>query len=762
MKTLITILLIFSGNLFAQTTYYANQSRLMKKLLTILFICLLQNGFAGSYTGVIHYVSTTGNDATGDGTIGNPWKSLYKACNSVSTPGDTIYINPGTYTETQPANLSVGVSIKGAGTSSHVISNYAANWNFNDPTVASIYLSSTTEGTSGNQSISNILLDGNSLTGTIGIMVKCRSNVTIHDMTIKDFYINGISYFGSSVNSETKPTTYSINNIVHHVVIDNCTDSDATWVGGGLININGQKDMQIHDCILSDTSRPQGRNGDIVINNRFGLGFKYFNNTSYKPTSTGDHWNFHLEIPWGLGGTEIYNNNFYGGDQAIDVAANAGTDESYPYLFSIHNNYFEDIDPSQDGAHGKYAISIEGALTKNVLVYSNTFKNIVRPLSLTDGTSPGTASHDSNIVFRNNLCLNLGLTAAGSYQMFVEINKAEAGGSIYGLQIINNTLVPNSTVNASAFAITNYNGSVMRNIVIANNIITNGRNGYWMTVDNTGSTLDSLIIRNNILYNNPNSNAVSFTGNAVTNYINSGNITSNPLLNTDGSLQAGSPAIGAAYPYGYGVDIGALQYTVAAPTISISGNQTITVDNTSVSAVATWASGHTGTYAWTKISGPGTTTIGSPTSASTTVMGLQTGTYVLRCTVTQDDSQSTYAEVTITVNIPNVPPTANAGTDQTITLPTSQVTLSGSGTDTDGTIASYSWSKVSGGAATITSPSSATTTVTGLAAGVYVFRLTVTDNNGSTGTDDVQVTVTQAAPPNALIQFRTPHKFINQ
>src|SRR6185312_4727022 len=89
----------------------------------------------------------------------------------------------------------------------------------------------------------------------------------------------------------------------------------------------------------------------------------------------------------------------------------------------------------------------------------------------------------------------------------------------------------------------------------------------------------------------------------------------------------------------------------------------------------------------------------------------------------------------------NVPPTANAGTDQTITLPTSQVTLTGSGTDSDGSIGSYSWSKVSGGTATITSASSATTTVTGLAAGVYVFRLTVTDNSGATGTDDVQVTV---------------------
>ncbi len=71
------------------------------------------------------------------------------------------------------------------------------------------------------------------------------------------------------------------------------------------------------------------------------------------------------------------------------------------------------------------------------------------------------------------------------------------------------------------------------------------------------------------------------------------------------------------------------------------------------------------------------------------------------------------------------------------------MTLSGSGTDPGGAITAYSWTKVSGGAATITSPSAASTTVTGLAQGSYVFRLTVTDNGspGLTGSDDVTVTV---------------------
>lgn len=107
----------------------------------------------------------------------------------------------------------------------------------------------------------------------------------------------------------------------------------------------------------------------------------------------------------------------------------------------------------------------------------------------------------------------------------------------------------------------------------------------------------------------------------------------------------------------------------------------------------------------------------------------------------------------------NIAPTANAGVDQSITLPTSSIVLSGSGNDSDGTITTYLWEKVSGGTATIVTPSSATTSVTGLIQGTYVFRLTVTDNGFLTGTDNITITVNpEPAPPpsqsSGKIKFR--------
>ena len=98
---------------------------------------------------------------------------------------------------------------------------------------------------------------------------------------------------------------------------------------------------------------------------------------------------------------------------------------------------------------------------------------------------------------------------------------------------------------------------------------------------------------------------------------------------------------------------------------------------------------------------------------------------------------------------PNQPPVMNAGAAQEITAPASSVTLTGSGSDIDGTLAAYAWVKLSGGAATITSPSSATTTVTGLVPGSYVFQLTGTDNDGATATATVSVLVKPNTPPTA-------------
>lgn len=90
-------------------------------------------------------------------------------------------------------------------------------------------------------------------------------------------------------------------------------------------------------------------------------------------------------------------------------------------------------------------------------------------------------------------------------------------------------------------------------------------------------------------------------------------------------------------------------------------------------------------------------------------------------------------------------PIVDAGADQTVSLPSPSITLSGSAFDPNGTITDYTWSQQSGpNTATIGDDDNQVTGITGVMAGTYVFRLTATDNASNTGYDEVSVTVVAA------------------
>lgn len=183
-----------------------------------------------------------------------------------------------------------------------------------------------------------------------------------------------------------------------------------------------------------------------------------------------------------------------------------------------------------------------------------------------------------------------------------------------------------------------------------------------------------------------------------------------------------------------------VQAANAPPSVNAGADQTIQLPASTVTlnGVVTDPDGDAFVVSWEQTGGPVTAGITSPFTVSTGITGLSVaGNYTFTLEATDVNSNAASDSVTITVleaaGGGNDPPEAEV----TMIACTLQVTA----TDPDGTIASYAWTQVYGNFATIVSPSSATTQITGLQPGLYVFRCTVTDNEAATTLVDATINV---------------------
>ena len=181
------------------------------------------------------------------------------------------------------------------------------------------------------------------------------------------------------------------------------------------------------------------------------------------------------------------------------------------------------------------------------------------------------------------------------------------------------------------------------------------------------------------------------------------------------------------------------------PTSNAGADQTVN-ENTPVSLSGSGADAEdTVHYSWTQTSGTTVMLSGADTeNASFTAPEVNADEdLVFQLTVTDADGASATDTVTVSVaNVPNVPPMADAGPDQTVdeTMP---VSLSGSGVDAEGEV-QYSWTQTSGTTVMLSDADTENASFTAPNVDAdedLVFQLTVTDDDGASATDTVTVTV---------------------
>jgi uncharacterized repeat protein (TIGR02059 family) len=490
-----------------------------------LFLILLFISY--SATATTYYIDPSGSDSY-NGTINSPWKTLAYACSRVRTSGDIIHVNAGTYVESDQSVLAVGVSIEGVGASSVILSQVTSTF--------TITLTSSVEGTNGNQHISGINMDGDNMTARQAIVVNARSNVEIYNCTFEDFFVMGVVFNGGVGYLNGAPSVFATGNSFHDNIMNNCSGyfiaDDNGW---GNLNIGAQEGMLVYNNTIVQNQRGSGANGYCIKFYSYGYnkGLKIYNNTlTADEVPAYPYWSFAIESWNSLGGLEIYDNIIEG---CIDlVKANLG---DYSKAADIHDNTigFDVVNTPLDG-EGELGIHVEDRTT-DLYIHHNHFRNLAVPIYF----STSSDRTMQNVYIYYNVFSNVG-TTINSKGLGIRITSTDYSNIFDNWNINNNVFSSNQRAGATLFGI-QIPAGITSNITVNNNIIK----GFSISPiqKNNDGTYNNISIENNLFYGNGNNNEPSGSA-TYADYTIQNNIKSDPLFvsSTDFHLQAGSPAIG--------------------------------------------------------------------------------------------------------------------------------------------------------------------------------------------------------------------------
>jgi hypothetical protein len=515
-----------------------------------------------------YYISSSSGSSSANGLSSlTPWQTLKYACDH-TVSGDVIHVMQGTFTETLKCSLKPGVSIIGEGYLSHIVAGFIGAYDEPDDVWEGVIDLNSSSLTNGNQSISNIRIDGNNYYGKCAIMIYQRSNVEVKNCWFEKFQILG---YCNNNEKTAPPAVYAVGSSVHDCTFSSCSQSGIPPIdNGGNIRIKGNENFQVYNNILDATARTDHKNGEN-LSIIFTKGLKIYNNKFYKNNEeTGGHtWNFQAEIFHTIGGCEIYNNEFYGCATFDFVGLFKG---DYPFSLKMHNNTFTVASnvAFSDTGHTYTAINLEDqGVIEYVYVYNNHIKNFPYGVSVYGafGTEPRynpwlnfmpDVINVNNINIYYNLFENIGWTnnandgINGTAIALIGDSLNGSPPTWHDINIYNNVMTGNGMPNFGMKAILE---GTYNTINIKNNIIKGFVSSPIAFAKRWSATLDLLNISNNIWYLN-GINQILFTGIAPTRYTPINNITTNPLFTTDFHLQADSLAIDKGLDVGLNLDFG--------------------------------------------------------------------------------------------------------------------------------------------------------------------------------------------------------------
>ncbi len=510
--------------------------------------------------------------------------------------------------------------------------------------------------------------------------------------------------------------------------------------GGAAVNFNGQSwlaDQNFSGGSTYSSSNSIGAttNDAVYQKERYGKNFSY---AIPVPNGTYTLRLHFAEIYWSSSGQRVFNINVESGKAVrnnFDIYAKAG----------LNNAYVEQIEPLTitDGVLNiAFSTLSDNAKISGIEIV--TYNGILpcgtpTSLSTNDITSASATVNWAAVAGANNYRLE--------YKMVSQTAWTIAGAAITSTNFSLTNLNSNTL----------YDWRVQANCTSGSGSVASGQFTTIIPVANAGTNKSITLPQSSVLL----TGSGSVTVGSITGY--SWSQISGPNTAIFNSLTVAQPTVSGLVAGTYvfslivtdnqgktsAADLVNVVVTTAAIPVANAGtdkNITLPTSSTTLNGSGTAVSGIQ-TYSWSQVSGPNTAVFSNKTVAVPTVSGLVTGTYVFSLTITDNNNAVSAADqVNVEVSA-SAPPVANAGSNKSITLPTSSTTLNGSGTAASG-IKTYTWTQSSGpNTPTFSSKTVAVPTVSNLIAGTYEFALVVTDNNDVVSAAD-QVNITVSPVPN--------------
>lgn len=517
----------------------------MKRIIILLLLTAsIQCAFA-----TVYYVSTSGNDASGNGSSGSPWRTLKHAVTRVpASQGHVIKLSAGTFVESGQFNVPPGVSIEGAGIDQTFIK-AASSFYFNpsDPGFALDKFLMTLKSDSrvaGNQSLKYFTVDGDGKRLHGGIYIKNRDNITVDNIKVQYTNFCGLWLWDSK------------NTLLKELKLLNCSWGNAGWASGALQLANLEAttiDRLNVDENVGYGIKALGSGGNRITN------MKVFDSRiSVTPNgkwANGAAPNIAFEL-WEvyLVGCEIYNNYM---DNHLSLV-NVPTTPTGVQSVRVHHNTFDML--SRAGGNG-YAIEV-------------TINDVEIDHNWINGGKYGIANWSPTKVSNWSIHHNTFNNMASYYPG--EVVRSEKSG-LHNVKIYNNS-VEFSGTNTMDFI--GLHGGASSNVDVKNNLIINSNTSYswWPNVvffSENGATISGLNITNNFLSNI----GVGTTSGTISN-----NLTGDPKVSKTGAKPSpyfvpasGSPLIDKGVNLGFtfagsAPEIGAHEIgTVTTTTVAVTG-----------------------------------------------------------------------------------------------------------------------------------------------------------------------------------------------